>query len=250
MSEEEEIVTKPKRPAVVTFGRFEPPTTGHARLVEFLRFEAGRRQATPIVFPSPTHDPNRNPIPFTEKVKFLRQLFPGLAVSGNKALRTPIDALVMLKRMGFDAVWFIVGSDRAAEFQALGKYVPFKEYGILTVPMVRDPNHVALSPDDVGGMSGTKLRTAAQQDDWQTFRAGIPTKNNKVARQIYDSVRKHLGCSTRSNNARLATEKPGAVPRTLKKSLSESARGGPSLLLVSTHFDRARHNSRPISFNE
>ncbi len=185
-TEDTERRPKPKRPAVIAFGRFQPPTIGHARLVEFLRFEAGRRKATPVLFPSPTQDPGRNPLPFAEKVKFLRQLFPGLAVSGNPAVRTPIDALVLLKRMGFDAVWFVSGSDRANEFRTFDKYVSFKDYGV--IPIARHE-----STDAVTGMSGTKLRTAAQQDDWTTFQAGVPTKNDRIARQMYDSIRRHMG---------------------------------------------------------
>jgi nicotinic acid mononucleotide adenylyltransferase len=193
--EEDEPVIRVKRPAVIAFGRFQPPSVGHARLVEFLRFEAGKRKATPILFPSPTQDPSRNPLPFVEKVRFLRLLFPGLPVSGNKALRTPIDALEMVKRMGFDAVWVVVGSDQMMEFQTFDKYVPFKKYGVLIVPGIRDEK---LS--GVAGMSGTKLRNACERDDWTTFRSGVPTKVERIARKIYDSVRKHMGLteSTRS----------------------------------------------------
>ena len=187
VEEEEQPVGRPKRPAVIAFGRFQPPTLGHARLVDYLRFEAAKRKATPILFPSATQDPIRNPLPFAEKVRFLRQLFPGLAVSGNKIVRTPIDALVVVKRMGFDAVWFVVGSDETQAFMRFGNYVRLKEYGVLTVPGARDEK---LS--GVVGMSGTKLRQAAQQDDWKTFRAGIPTKVARVAQQIFDSVRRHM----------------------------------------------------------
>lgn len=188
----------PKRPAVVVFGRFNPPTTGHAKLFSFLVQEASRLKATPIVFPSVTQD-KKNPLPFVEKVRFLRQLFPGLPISRNAKIRTPFDVLATLSLMGFDAVWFVVGSDQTREFESFGKYIKpkgvrdgrniiLKQFGVLTVPDIRDPNVAGTA-----GMSGTKLRSAVAANKWLDFRAGIPTKNDRLARQIFDSVRRHMG---------------------------------------------------------
>jgi hypothetical protein len=190
---------KVRRPAVVVFGRFNPPTTGHARLIEFLQQEAGRRKALPIVFPSPSEDEHGNPLPFGEKVRYLRQLFRDVVVSGNPRIRNPYDALVSLSHGGFDAVWFVVGSDEAAKFEHLGRMVKpsglrdgrhiiLKQFGVVTLPETRRPNVAG-----VPGMSGTKLREAALSGDWATFRAGCPTRNDRFAGVIYESVRRHLG---------------------------------------------------------
>lgn len=189
----------PKRSAVIVFGRFNPPTTGHARVIDFLRQEAGRRKAVPIIFPSVLHDRTRNPLPFLEKVRVLRQLFPGIAISNDPKIRTPFLALAALTLMGFDAVWFVVGSDQTADFEKFSTYVKprglrdgrniiLKQFGVLTVPEARDARAL-----DVSGMSGTKLRQAATFDEWELFRQGVPTKNRRLSWQLFTSVRTHMG---------------------------------------------------------
>jgi hypothetical protein len=183
---------------IIAFGRLNPPTTGHAKLVAFLRQEAAKRDADVIVFPTQSHDAVKNPLPFREKVAFLKALFPVVAFNENEAIRTIFDALYMLS-LKYDRVWVVVGSDRLAEFENLGKYVRprgrragkyiiLQEYGVIAVPGNRDPDS-----DDVAGMSASKMRAAAIANDWSAFRAGVPTTNEALAKKLYASVRKHMG---------------------------------------------------------
>jgi hypothetical protein len=84
---------------VMAFGRFNPPSTGHARLIDYLRQEAKRRNAVPMVFASPRQDAT-NPLPFAEKVWWLKRFFPGVLVNENPEWRTPVDVLKGLAQIG------------------------------------------------------------------------------------------------------------------------------------------------------
>ena len=201
---------------VIAFGRFNPPTTGHAKLVAFVEAEAKRRGAEALIFASQTQDGSKNPLPFREKVNFLRRLFPQMNWSDSTAVRTPIDALLVLSQLQYDSVYFVVGSDRVAEFQRFANYIKprarasfedagyirqkvsrkavkagyirLDRYEVLAVPGARDP-----SLDTVEGMSGSKLRDAVVRNDFETFRAGTPTNIDVLATQIFQSVRRHMG---------------------------------------------------------
>jgi hypothetical protein len=186
------------RSLVISFGRFNPPTTGHAKLVALLQREASRLQADVILFPSMSQDAQRNPLPFAEKVWFLRQLFPQVKVSDNDVVRTPIRALKVASEMGYDRVYVVVGSDRAAEFQRFAKYVKptgartgeeiiLSHYEVIVVAGERDPDS-----DAVEGMSASKLRAHAVANDFAAFQKGVPTQNISLARRLFASVRKHM----------------------------------------------------------
>ena len=111
---------------VIAFGRFNPPTTGHAKLVDFVQREADKRQADAIIFPSQTEKERKknpkNPLPFREKVGFLKQFFPQVAWNANESIRTFFDALGMCS-LKYDEVYLVAGSDRVEGFDALRKYI-------------------------------------------------------------------------------------------------------------------------------
>lgn len=183
----------PKNKAIViTFGRFNPPTTGHAEVFRQLAGHARRLGAEALVFPTVTQDPKKNPLPFREKVKFLEDMFPNLHFNNNSAIRTPIDAFEALSKMGYTNVQVIVGSDREAEFRQFAKYmVPKKRkdtdiviptFGVIPSSDKRSSNTI----------SASKLRAAAEQDDFTTFRKGTPTNRPDLVKSIYKSVRKYM----------------------------------------------------------
>lgn len=184
--------------AIIAFGRFNPPTTGHAKLVKFIRTQADRLGADVLIFPSHSQDPKRNPLPFKEKVRFLRMLFPNVEFAENDKIRTPIHALALLSEMGYDQVFAVVGSDRVAEFQKFGQYVSkhgkrgkdivLQKYGVIPVPGDRDPD-----AESVEGMSASKMRAAAANGNYAAFALGVPTKNKGIAKQLYASVRRNMG---------------------------------------------------------
>lgn len=191
---------------VIAFGRFNPPTIGHAHLIDFVRKEAAKRQADMMIFPSQTHDivtmrtrvAPKNPLPFLEKVDFLEEMFPGVDFSSDVRIKTPIDAVAACSMAGYDRVWAVVGSDRAADFAAFAKFIKpsgvrgqdiiLKEFGVISVPGNRDPD-----AEGVAGMSASKMRAAALENDFEAFRKGVPTNRIDIAQKLFRSVQKHMG---------------------------------------------------------
>lgn len=203
---------------VISFGRFNPPTTGHQLLLQFVRKAADRLGADTIVFPSQSQDPKKNPLPFLEKVKFLRAMMSSLAYfSDSPAIRTPIHALDALSKMGYKEVYVVVGSDRVAEFQKFGNYVRktgkgpniilLDKYEVIPVPGERDADS-----DDVQGMSASKMRAFAVAGKYKDFRSGVPSGSEVIAKQLYKSVRKHMGITESTTFAIYGATPAAAVP--------------------------------------
>lgn len=187
---------------VIAFGRFNPPTIGHGKLVDFVLRQAAQRGAAAVIFPSQTEKERKsnpkNPLPFREKVGFLKQFFPQIKFNENTNIKTIFDALAMLS-LKFDQVSMVAGSDRAGDFAALSKYIKptgrkggdhiiLKKFEVVPVPGDRDPDS-----DAVEGMSASKMRQAAVDGNWKAFQAGVPTRNDALAKQLYASVKKHMG---------------------------------------------------------
>jgi len=189
------------RTAVIVFGRMNPPTTGHAKLIELLKATAKPLNGDVIVFASPSRDPQKNPLPFGVKVSFLKRLFRDVTINANASVTGPLDALAACSKLGYRRVVMVVGSDRLAKFESLRPYVRPKsskgfdkskdidldQYSV--VPITRDPD----SEDPVEGMSASKMRTVAQLGNFTLFRQGVPTNDKDLARQLYDATRRHMG---------------------------------------------------------
>ena len=187
-----ELFEAPAKTAVLAFGRLNPPTVGHAKLVDAITNQEGDH----YLFLSQTQKPKTDPLDFATKIKFAKQFFPGVNI-GHQGVRTPVQALEKLQSLGYTDIIFIAGSDRVDGFQKLfdtyngqldkSGNVPFKFNTIKVVSAgERDPD-----ADDVSGMSASKMRAAAAAGDLETFAQGVPDK--KLARTMYDAVRKGMG---------------------------------------------------------
>lgn len=194
---------------VIAFGRFNPPTTGHEALLSFIQQTALRMSADVRVYPSQSQDPKKNPLPFREKVRFLKMLFPRMQFNDNTAIRTPIDALMDCARMGYTDVVVVAGSDRVESFGNIGKYVvpanspkyrkdthiPLQSYQVVVVPGNRDEDSTGVS-----GMSASKQRANALAGDFPAFQQGVPGQKDFVARALYTAVRQHMGVREEREN--------------------------------------------------
>jgi hypothetical protein len=180
-----------------TFGRFNPPTTGHEKLIE--KVHSVSRGAYRI-YPSQTNDPEKNPLKYTDKIKFMRKMFPRHArnIIADTKVRTAFEALDSLYEQGYRQVTFVVGSDRVKEFdENLNKYNGEKrdrggfynfEGGIQVVSAgERDPD-----AEDVSGMSASKLREAAKDNNFELFAKGLPS-TFREAQKLFNAVRSGMG---------------------------------------------------------
>lgn len=174
---------------VMAFGRFSPPTNGHELLIQAVVDAARKNSADHIIFASRTQDPKKNPLSVTQKVAYLKHSFKGVNVIGASAqVRTFIEAAKSLSGK-YDNLIMIAGSDRVPEYETLLNKYNGKDFSFKTVKVVsageRDPDS-----DTASGMSATKMRQAAAENNFSKFRQGTPSGMSlAMARRMFDDVR-------------------------------------------------------------
>jgi hypothetical protein len=192
-----DYITEATKEVTFTFGRFNPPTTGHEKLLDAIAKVA--RGGKYVVYASQSADAKKNPLDYKTKVKYMRKMYPRHArsIMLDAKVRNVFDILVKLYDQGYNQVNMVVGSDRVPEFEALtNKYNGVKgrhgfynfEGGVNIVSAgERDPD-----ADDVSGMSASKMRAAAAANDFAAFSKGLP-KGFKDGSQLFNDVRKGMG---------------------------------------------------------
>ena len=186
--------------AVFSFGRMNPPTVGHGKLIAKVVSVAKKEKATPIVFPSKTEDSKKNPLSFKMKVKVLKDVF-GNVINTDTSIKTPFDVLDKLNNDKFEKVVFVVGSDRVNEFKKnMSKYVDsdldnIKDFSVVSAGD-RDPD-----AEGVSGMSGSKMREFVIKDKFSKFKDGLMTKNARLAKTVFNEIGKKLKIKKENYNA-------------------------------------------------
>ena len=179
-------------PLTVTFGRFNPPTIGHQKLLDAAKKAAGKGSLR--IYPSRSVDPKKNPYDPDEKVDVMKQMFPDHADSivNDPNSKTIFDVLKQAHEDGFSSVKIVVGGDRVKEFSKLSGDYNGKLYDFSDVETVsageRDPD-----AEGVEGMSASKMRKAALADDFETYRSGIPDAiDDKTAKMMMATLKKRM----------------------------------------------------------
>ena len=168
----------------ITFGRFNPPTIGHEKLLDKVAKEAKTSGGEYRIYPSRSEDPKKNPLDAGTKIKYMRMAYPDHtnAIVDNPDMRTIFDVLSALDADGYSSVNLVVGGDRVSEFNSLaqkynGDLYTFDEIKVVSAGG-RDPD-----AEGVEGMSASKMRKAAVEDDFDTFDQGIPESLSKKDRE-------------------------------------------------------------------
>ena len=190
-----------KKTAVFAFGRMNPPTIGHAKLVDVVKHQQG----TPFLFLTHTQKPKTDPLSFAEKVFFAQKSFQGIEI-GNSNVKTIIDAMKHLESKGFSDIIYVAGSDRVDSFKKLLNDYNGKDYNFDSIEIVsagqRDPD-----ADGAEGMSASKLKTAAADGNFETFKTGV-AGDEKLAQMMYDKVRAGMGIQENLDELVVKQQKP------------------------------------------
>jgi hypothetical protein len=189
-----ELFEQSGKTAAVAFGRMNPPTIGHQKVVDaILKQEADAH----FLFVSQTHKSTgknktryENPLPFDVKLEFIRQAFPNIDI-GDTSVGTAIGILQSLEKQGFDNVVFVAGSDRVPAFTELFNNQNGIDYNLKSIKIVSSG---ARDPDAEGaeGMSASKMRAAAIANDFDAFKTGLPSGLSGNAEQVFSAVRQGL----------------------------------------------------------
>jgi hypothetical protein len=204
-----------KDTVVFTFGRFNPPTTGHEKLIEKLASVAKKEGADFMVFPSHSQNDKKDPLDHKTKVGFMKKMFPKYSrnIISNRNAKTAFMIAPMLYDMGYKRCIMVVGGDRVTEFKTtLNKYNGKKgshgfydfKGGIEVVSAgERDPD-----AEGVTGMSASKMRAAAAANRYEDekdpktgkilngFKSGLPSAFEKSnGKKLFDTLRKSMNIS-------------------------------------------------------
>ena len=182
---------------VFAYGRFNPPTIGHDKLMREVISQARKNGANHIVYASASTDKRKNPLDQATKIKFMKKMFPQNKIIGaGGTQRTFMEVLKFYDKM-YGEIIMIAGSDRINEFQKLADKYNGKDYNYKSIRVVssgdRDPD-----AEGVTGMSASKMREMAKQNDFKTFKTGL-TRNlsDRDAKQLFDAVKKGMGLKER-----------------------------------------------------
>ena len=188
-------VPKTKGTLTVAFGRFNPPHAGHLQLMDTAAAAAAEEESDYLIVPSRSNDPKKNPLDADTKVAFMRGMFPlhSSRIQNDVNTRTIFDVLKKAHNDGYANVRIVGGADRVKEFDKLannynGTLYQFDNVEVLSAGD-RDPD-----ADGVEGMSASRLRLAASENDFRTFKSAMPEgMRPKDARELFNTVRASMG---------------------------------------------------------
>lgn len=177
---------------VTSFGRMNPPSIGHEKLIRRVESVAKSSNADWTIFLSHSHDPKKNPLKPNRKLHWLHQMFPRFKrnIQLSNAVKTFIDLAKHFDGK-YDNLIVVAGDDRLADYQRILEKYNGRDYNYSSVQVVsagkRDPNATG-----VEGMSASKLRKVAAEGDFESFQMGVPL-NEKKAMELYTELRKAMG---------------------------------------------------------
>ncbi len=180
-------------PLTVVFGRFNPPTVGHEKLLK-----SAKRIATGgdiKIYPSRSQDPKKNPLDPNTKVSYMKKMFPEFEenIINDEEMKTIFNVLVTANEDGYTNVNIVVGSDRQAEFENLAQKYNGDLYNFDLIRVVSAGVRDA-DAEGVEGMSASKMRKAVVDDDFKSFRRGTPkTLDDAETQSLFNAVRQGMG---------------------------------------------------------
>ncbi len=180
-----------------TFGRMNPPTIGHGKVLDTIAKKA--KGADYKVYVSQSVGA-KDPLSYSDKVKHLRKMLPkhGRNIMVDKGVKNVFDIAAKLYDQGYKRITMVVGEDRLREFDVLlnkynGKKARHGFYNFESIKVVsagrRDPD-----AEGVEGMSASKQRANAKENDYTAFTQGVPKgMSDRDTRKLFNDVRKGMG---------------------------------------------------------
>ena len=188
-------VPKTKGTLTLAFGRFNPPHAGHQQLMDIAAASASAEESDYIIVPSRSNDKKKNPLDADTKINMMRQMFPQHSerIINDTGNRTIFDVLKKAHNDGYANVRIVAGDDRVKEFDKLSQNYNGTLYDFEGLEVIssgeRDPDS-----DGVEGLSSSRMRLAAMEGDFKTFRSGLPEDvPRKQAMTLFDTVRQGMG---------------------------------------------------------
>ena len=201
----------------VAFGRFNPPTVGHEKLLKSARKAAIGGDLK--IYPSRTQDPKKNPLDPDMKISYMKKMFPDFEenIINDDEMRSIFDVLVTAAESGYANVNIIVGSDRQSEFENLAQKYNGELYDFDLIRVISAGARDA-DAEGVEGMSASKMRKAVMDDDFDSFRRGTPKSlDDGDAMSLFNAVRQGMGAKKKKKVAEMWEIAPKYDSKTLRE---------------------------------
>ena len=206
------------------FGRMNPPTIGHKKLLDTVASIGGQYK----IFLSQTQDKKKNPLDYQTKIKFVKAMFPNHAknIVDDSGLNTIVKVASFLYNMGYRNATFVAGSDRLEEMKKLlqtyngveGKAHGYYKFDVLDFKSSGDREDGA---EGVAGISASNARAAAANDDFESFKAS--TGAGQYAEPLFKAVKAGMGIQEDAAGVGIITKQnstkdvgPGTIRKNLK----------------------------------
>jgi len=214
--EGEETGSETSEVLTVAFGRFNPPTVGHGKLLSAAKKAAQGGDLK--IYPSRSQDPKKNPLDPDMKISYMKKMFPDYSenIVNDDEMRSIFNVLTTASEQGYKDVNIIVGSDRQAEFENLatkynGELYDFENIRVISAG-VRDAD-----AEGVEGMSASKMRKAVVDGDFDAFRRGTPKDlDDGDTQALFDAVRSGMKIKKKKEVAEMWEIAPKCDPKGLR----------------------------------
>ena len=214
--EGEETGSETSEVLTVAFGRFNPPTVGHGKLLSAAKKAAQGGDLK--IYPSRSQDPKKNPLDPDMKISYMKKMFPDYSenIVNDDEMRSIFNVLTTASEQGYTDVNIIVGSDRQAEFENLatkynGELYDFENIRVISAG-VRDAD-----AEGVEGMSASKMRKAVVDGDFDAFRRGTPKDlDDGDTQALFDAVRSGMKIKKKKEVAEMWEIAPKCDPKGLR----------------------------------
>ena len=178
---------------VFSYGRMNPPTAGHSKVVDKVKSHADKLGANHAVIVSHSQNNKTDPLHHEHKKEYLRHIHPD--VNFEHSTKDHPHFLAQLKKFnheGHTHATMVVGSDRVKQFKSLAHKYNGKEYNYKKIHVLsagqRDPD-----AEGVAGISGTKMRAHASGNDFKSFKSGLhPNHSDEHAKKLYKATRQGM----------------------------------------------------------
>ena len=184
-----------KKHVAFAFGRFNPPTVGHKKLIDTVVDASDGGDF--YIFTSQSQDPDKNPLDYQTKVNFLKKLFPDIQdkIVYDVSIKNVLQAADKLKANGYTAATFVCGSDRVPEFTKLlnawNGMDKTPRFGVLNIISSGERED---GVEGVGGVSASMAREFVKNNDFESFKGTVPN-NPQLAKELFDAVKQGMAAS-------------------------------------------------------
>ncbi len=184
-----------KKHVAFAFGRFNPPTVGHKKLIDTVVDASNGGDF--YIFTSQTQDPDKNPLDYQTKVNFLKKLFPDIQdkIVYDLTIKNVLQAADKLKANGYTDATFVCGSDRIPEFTKLlntwNGMDKIPRFGTLNIVSSGEREDGA---EGVEGVSASMAREFVKNNDFESFKGTVPN-NPQLAKELFDAIKQGMASS-------------------------------------------------------